>query len=654
LSGVELLLLAILAFLPWSEGGATPSALAILHTAVLSLGILVLWRSRREGRLELRLTWPLLAWILFLFSGGISFLGAEYLYGSFESYWDMWVVFILALSLSATRPSPRFLQAAPVMMAALAVAQAIPALVTRLTRGVSLSLSFLNPNHLAATLNVGALLALAMGGWLGGSRETGKGSRARLLWASAALTCVAGTVAIGSRGGILSMVVILGMVALRSRLSVPAAAKLLAVVALLVALAGAVSIGHRFAERTDPYRYDRPRLWRTAIQTWTEAPLAGLGPGMYEHRATRHNFPQELAVFRYSKQPRSAHSQPLQVLAEQGLIGMIALAAVVLAAFTSLRRAAGPGGPGAAWARATLLGAGVVGIHSLVEGLFQAPAIPLTLVVMLWMALDPRGMGDAPAALVLRWPRTAGGRMAIGLSVLGAGAALLAVAVVGPYLSYLSARYAESAGRPPVRIDLASRWSESFNPYQPFLGYRRARAALSRTPRISLPLLANAMDSLERTIRLEPGDPSAYVLLASLQVRSYHDLPGAGVGTLTAAGKLYEQAIDLSPLDARLWTERAGFRLMVGDPRAALSDCRKAVQLEPRSPAARLLCVEALLEGGREEEARRALAELDELVGVMEGYRALNGYEADLLKVDPRRLESVRSRLDRSVVFLPS
>jgi tetratricopeptide (TPR) repeat protein len=244
--------------------------------------------------------------------------------------------------------------------------------------------------------------------------------------------------------------------------------------------------------------------------------------------------------------------------------------------------------------------------------------------------------------------------LAIGLSALGAGVALLAVAVVGPYLSYLGARYAESAGRPPVRIDLASRWSESFNPYQPFLGYRRARAALSRTPRISPPLLANAMDSLERTIRLEPGDPSAYVLLASLHVRSYHDLPGVGVGTLTAAGKLYDQAIDLSPLDARLWTERAGFRLMVGDPRAALSDCREAVRLEPRSTSARLMLVEALLEGGREEEARRGLAELDELMGVMGGYRALNGYEADLLKVDPRRLESVRSRLDRSVVFLPA
>ena len=49
---------------------------------------------------------------------------------------------------------------------------------------------------------------------------------------------------------------------------------------------------------------------------------------------------------------------------------------------------------------------------------------------------------------------------------------------------------------------------------------------------ISSPLLANAMESLERTVRLAPGDPSAYALLASLYRRAAADLSGAGPGAL--------------------------------------------------------------------------------------------------------------------------
>ncbi len=643
----ERILLLLLLFSPWLEGGATPGALVILHTGLLLLALAALRDSRRSGSLEVHLTWTHLAYAGFVAIGGLSFLGASYFYGSFDTWWDQCVALILMLSLAIVRPSPRFRNAVPAALAGLGVAQAIPVLITRVTEGAALSPSFLNPNHLATWLNVAALVAMERAGWLGYPRP-GLSRSERSAWIASIVICLSGTVAVGSRGAILALIAILGIIAWRRWRLSPRLARSLAAATLIVAAAGALSVGHRFSTRIDPYRYDRPKLWRTALMTWAEAPLLGHGPGMYEHRAPRHNFPQDRVAFRYSKEPRSAHSQPLQILAEEGLAGLAALGLLVAVALAELAAASGSGDARAGSARAALMACSAVGIHSLVEMPFQAPAIPLALITLVWLALAPGRPGEGAAGLAAAWIPRAGplrGRLAIGLGVLSAAASLWMVAVAGPFLSYAAARYAEAPGRPPIRIDLAARISERLNPWQPFLGYRRAEAALSRAATLSPPLFANASESLERTIRLEPEDRSAWALLASLYRRAAVDFPGAGPGAWAAAGRYHDAAIARAPLDARLRLDRATFLLGSGRAEEALADCEEAIRLEPRSPMARHLRAEALAALGRGREAAAALEDLDRVAGLMKGYEALNGYERSLLRLNQPRVNLLRSRV---------
>jgi len=280
------------------------------------------------------------------------------------------------------------------------------------------------------------------------------------------------------------------------------------------------------------------------------------------------------------------------------------------------------------------------------------------MLIVAWPALRPPGTSEAAASYRLRWPAVGSewqarlDRWAVGASAASGWVVLFGLAVAAPYLAHLAARYAESPGRPPVRIDAAVRLSETLNPYQPFLGYRRARAALAMAERISPPLLSNALESLERTARLEPGDPGAFALMGRLYARCAQDLPGAGEGSLDAAERLYSEAIARAPRDARLWIERAVFRLARGDA-AALADCEEAVRLEPSSLAARQVMVDALLLLGRTAGAAEALRDLDLKIAALRGYEPLNGYEEALLRLDRRALQEARERLGESLLVVP-
>jgi len=663
MSLVEILALAILAIVPWGEGGATPAALAVAHTLVFLAAGAALVASRRRGGVDARLPWPLLAYLPFLVLGAISTLGAEYLFGAFETYWDQIVPFLLALALAISPGSRRGGLFAGAVVAGCGVVQAAPAIVTRIAAGVAVSPSFLNPNHLAAYLNVAALVALTRSG-AGRSGQAGaaeeiagaKPARARWVWIVAAAICASGTLATGSRGALLALVVTLTIAAARAGgwLTLRRSLPVIGVLSLLALL----SVTARFSSTFDPYRYDRPRIWSSAAASWAEAPVLGLGPGMYAHRSSRHNFPQEKATFRYSKEPHSTHSQPLQVLAEEGVAGLAALllfAVVSLAALSGESRGAGERGVAA---RSALLSVVVVLLQSLVETPFGPPAIPLTLLILAWSALAPAAASEAAASFFLRWPGGSGGRRerldraAVTTSVVVIGVVVWSVAVAAPFLSDAAARWAGGPGRAPARVDAGMRLAEDLNPWQPFLGYERARSAMARAERLSPSLLANAFDSLQKTQSLEPGDPSAFALMGRLYARALLDYPGAGPGAADAADRRYTEALERAPFDARLFVERGGFRLARGNGPAALSDSREAIRLEPRALAARQLEVEALLSCGRSSEASGALRRLDEEIVRLRGYEPLNGYESFLMRLDPRDLEKARGMVSSLLLLV--
>ncbi|MFH9013939.1 O-antigen ligase family protein [Streptomyces sp. NPDC017943] len=114
----------------------------------------------------------------------------------------------------------------------------------------------------------------------------------------------------------------------------------------------------RVADAPDQSVTDRYTMWAAATGMWGEHPLAGVGlKGFPEHRdghsslALSAGSDTEGAGAAFRKQPLlSPHNMYLLVLAEQGLIGLLALAgswlALLLCAVRALwrtRRAAGPG-----------------------------------------------------------------------------------------------------------------------------------------------------------------------------------------------------------------------------------------------------------------------------------------------------------------------
>ncbi len=77
----------------------------------------------------------------------------------------------------------------------------------------------------------------------------------------------------------------------------------------------------------------RTEFWRTSASIWTEHPLAGFGPGTFPQAYTQSRVPERnFLPGTLSEPPPHAHNIELHVLAEQGLLGLLALVAVLAVA----------------------------------------------------------------------------------------------------------------------------------------------------------------------------------------------------------------------------------------------------------------------------------------------------------------------------------
>lgn len=122
----------------------------------------------------------------------------------------------------------------------------------------------------------------------------------------------------------------------------------------------------------------RMELWRSALTLWMEQPIFGVGPDNYRRLYWRSLGPKRL------DERTRANSLYLGTLAEVGLAGFAALAAVIVCLVTSVRRtlaAAAPGESmvelGSALALAALL------IHGLVDDFLE----PTATLVLFWLLL---------------------------------------------------------------------------------------------------------------------------------------------------------------------------------------------------------------------------------------------------------------------------
>lgn len=163
----------------------------------------------------------------------------------------------------------------------------------------------------------------------------------RFVAASAVVSSIASIVFTFSRGALVALVVVLGIMALRHPPKASVVVAGFAIIALAVPLLpsgyvdrmaaladiGGVDVG------TDPSLRNREAETATAIRMFLDRPLTGVGYGNYFGSYTEYSRDLGIDVVR---DPRQAHNLYLETLAETGLAGLVVLVGVFGAAFVAL------------------------------------------------------------------------------------------------------------------------------------------------------------------------------------------------------------------------------------------------------------------------------------------------------------------------------
>ncbi len=638
------LLVALLLILPLWEGGADPLGIFVTHSLVFALGGWAVGLRIRQGSIRLAAGWEAVAGLGMIVVSILSFLRVDYFYGSFLSVWNLLMVGLLAGAMMLAGDAAwRTLAHAVVISSAV---QAVTAFAMTPGENLTPSGTFANASQLAAYLNIGILvtLALAASSLQAARKEGWRHSRWGLAgYGAAAILDLAALVRTGARGAMISLLLagVLWLALLAPGLSRRARyASWCAILAF--ALVAVAAVTARFERIEDPYRFDRTRIWAAGLRAAGEAPILGMGPGMFERRGYKYNFPLDREVFRYSKRLNSAHSTYLQALAETGVLGLLAMAlfvALLLRRLWSWRdghSSAGPAAMGPGLAVLACL------IHGFVDRPFAVPAVTWTLVTLAAPLLTARSARDAPLYAATTPRRT----FRHGMTVLSATAVAVSAyfgAVLLPHRAHaqlMAGLEASEPGLPDERITRAV----TIDRYNPLHVATRAELTWPPNKRLDPGVLASAHHDLLRAHSLDPGNPRFLMLLGRLHAQACFDI-GAGPVELARAEGFYRQAIALGDRDARFHLELAGFLFARGRPEPALEEVREALALEPRFLGAQLTLVRALLESVRDEEAAAAFDRLEETRTELADYEPKNGYEEDLLRLDEAVLSEVAARV---------
>jgi len=220
------------------------------------------------------------------------------------------------------------------------------------------------------------------------------------------------------------------------------------------------------------YRYD---FWRVALIEFKRHPLDGVGSRGF---ATAY-----LQERRTPETPERAHSLPLEVLSENGLVGFALLAGALAIPFRLVARRAKH-----AYAAAALGGAVYWLAHASVDWIWTFPAVGIPF----FLALGIGASGDDQGGLrsPLRW-------------VTGLVAVLLALFAFAP--PWLSARLVPHATSNPGSAGTDLRWAHRLDPLSPDPLFTEADLATSP---------AKAIAPLEEAVRMEPRAVEAQYRLA--------------------------------------------------------------------------------------------------------------------------------------------
>jgi len=644
---------AIVLFAPSQQGGRTPVGLLVLHMLAIlwvlcasSAGALRPWRPPDPTHD------PLLPFVLLagatLLAVCFSALRAAYPLAAGLGAWDIVVPCALFVA-AACRPGrdDDLIRLRAVLVASTS-AQAVLALCRYAEGGAEAAgESFLNPNHLAAFLNLGLFPCLTAAGAPGARRG------ARLLWGAAAVVNLAALAVLESRGAFLALItVLLVFGARRFSAWTPRARIAAACLVLLCGLIAFVALGHRFARSGDPYRYHRLSIWRASSRVVAERPILGHGPGMFPHVAPKHNFPAGPGPVFYGRSFTGAHCAYLTLAAEIGLPAVLCLAAagfglVVLFLRRGDRTAVGAAVAGSGLGLLALL------VQGGVEDLQERPAltlVPALLAGIAFAAVRRRreattsagravDAGPAIGRTQTGWSRPRAGWAA---AVAGAAAVyLMTIAVLLPYLADREARAALRLGRAGLhRMERAA----ALNPLQPEYRHDLAMAILNSGP-LTADGFAEAEDDLLEARRLKPIDYRFPLLLARLKARFASRLFDDRTAAESAA-VLYREAARLAPLNPLPRLELAGELVELQRPEEALAVIREALRLEPNFLRARILEASILLDMGHEDEARVSLAAAVATAAALADYAPDSGYAREITLDAKSERDRLAERLD--------
>lgn len=463
---------------------------------------------------------------------------------------------------------------------------------------------FANHAQLGGLFAAGAVLAFRLPG------RDGVGARDLMRLGAAAFLGVAAA-ATQSRSAFLALAV----AALASAAPSVRRRTVVAISAALVAAVVWVGAEGRWnpvrAAGTGPVQ-DRLAVWSASAKLAAESPLTGAGLGTYGSAIWKHT-PEAVggAI-------ENAHSHPLEVLAERGLPGAIALGALLLLAFRCAL-APVPGAMERSLPRRATFAAGALLAQSLVDVSLATSGLVLLTAALLGTAcgVAARARGSAQAAL--------GRQRRLPLAISAAG--LASIAIAGHWLALTSdrARSQQHAERGDREVALEA-----------------ARASLARFPvdRVSARRLAESGDlaSYERLVALDVYDPYAALGIAvahetagrieeaEAEIRRARALFPLGhaprralVDFLARSGRIGEALEEAAALAAAHPTRAADAAISVA---TIVGNPLLAEPLAPQAPADRRRVAEWMVAHGAPEAALRLLEGANDPASILAAARA--------------------------------
>jgi O-antigen ligase len=177
--------------------------------------------------------------------------------------------------------------------------------------------TFADPNEYAAALVASLAIGIAVA-------ESAPTASATWVGRALAATCLLGIVQSGSRGGLLAALVafVVLLLTARGRERVRMTGALFVGTATAAAWMALTPSGTTILARiTDSDSSGRSVLWQVAVRMWQQNPVTGVGLGNYPV-LSRHYLQGDIEHLElFLRAPRVAHSTPLELLAELGVIG---------------------------------------------------------------------------------------------------------------------------------------------------------------------------------------------------------------------------------------------------------------------------------------------------------------------------------------------